>query len=81
MTTSSGVAPVDHQCFADTQATHKEIELLDMLFASTPVAVEAVGAPVPEQLSVCLRLYVCLLVWMSVCPPVRSQMVHFAIYK
>ena len=41
--------------FTDTQVTHKEIELLDILFASTAVAVEAVGAPVPEQLPVCQR--------------------------
>ena len=59
MTTSSdrspGVAPVDHRCFADTQVTHKEITLLDMLYASMAEAVEAVGAPVPEQLPVCQR--------------------------
>ena len=52
---SPGVAPVDHRCFTDTQVTHKEIELLDMLYASTAEAVEAVGPPAPEQLPVCQR--------------------------
>lgn len=52
---SPGVASVDHRCFADTQVTHEEIKLLDVLYASTAEAVEAVGPPAPGQSAVCQR--------------------------